>query len=1287
MTAPAQTLKPGDAVGKGYVVERFLGGGGMGQVYLARDTLLNRQVAVKILHSAVAAHPEADARFQHEAQAMSRVVHPNVVGIHAFGGFTTADGTEARFLVMEYVEGHSLEQALLQGPLPLREVLTLTRQIASGLAEAHALGIVHRDIKPGNILLRPLASGSLLAKVVDFGLARTMRQEGGRGDDTLAGTPAYMSPEQIQRLPLDGRADLYALAVVVYQMLTGQQPFWRQTIQDVLVAQLREAPPSLREFGPASGLPPQLEREVLRALAKSPDQRHASVVAFAEALEQAAELAVELTPDSVSCPGCGLVSRDGGGFCQRCGGALPRAVCVTCGARRDGERYRCGDCGASLLERSSSANSLHSGLRMASAVVLVARLSSPVRDVTAQAEFASSFIAAVEREGGRPVALLGSESIALFGVGGSRDDEIGHAVDAALALQATGQGRSWTLDGEGDLQIGVETGLVGSRGIGVTWGLAIVGGETVDAARRAAIRAPAGAVVVGDAAWRETRALFDVRISDDVRVVMRRRDPNEAPQAANGLAQQPLLGRMPAWQQLDALATEVRAGQRLRCVMVQGPEAAGKSRLLAEWCARQSGWQVDMARCGRHGATVAYEPFLEVLRQHIGPAAEASFDTTASVPHLPELDIDPVRAPRRATSLARLLGWHRSEPGVAVRPASDTEVQALFEAYLAFLTGACAKQPLVLVIDDCHRADAGSLELLRQISRNCRDMPLLLLLVARSGHSEPLTTALDLTPEWLTQIELTPLSIDDCQALTVGLLSGQTVAAPLLELVHRFADGWPGRVEDAIDTLRLEDALVCSGRVCSVADGAAAMLERSERDRLMRRVGRLAPAERVLLDSLAVAGEDAPEGILSAMLEAEVSRRDLDTLQQAGLVAAGRGARFGDFAGWRLRHEGAGPLLLEAMPRAACAALHDRAANWLIGWSGSHPAGLDGTIGRHLVAAGRPGDAFPHLLRSAESAMRAFANRDAFAIFGQAATAAEAWCQATPADPAAQEARLRALVRQAELGLRVGELATALEAASAAVVQANTGADRALWRARALSLRGQILDASQRSEEALAVLREAIATCAGVVGAHGTSTLASSLLAMALMRLKRYDEVEAVAREALVPPPQGAGSLGLGDFDDRLGTARMRTWLGHIASLRGQHATARDHYGSAKATFLELKDDVLAAMIDISLANLAYRAGDRREAEAMYRAASANCQGNDDLVGTATAEANLASVLLDDGRPSEALEALALAERLQRRSGRADSLPEIFRLQRLARGQLEVVDAGSAGDSAQIDRG
>ncbi|MBI5610625.1 MAG: protein kinase [Deltaproteobacteria bacterium] len=750
MPTATPILAPGATLGDGYVVERSLGGGGMGQVYLARDLRLDRLVAIKLLHAEIAASDEAEARFRREARALSRVLHPNVVGIHAFGRHA-----ETWYLVMEYVEGRSLEAMLQEGALTVEVAVDLTRQIAAGLAEAHALGIVHRDIKPGNVLLRTLATGALLAKVADFGLARSMVSSDSNvvtRDTAILGTPAYMAPEQIQAQKVDGRADLYALAVMFYQMLTGHLPYQRETMQAMLIAHLIDEPPPLTPEQ-ARSIPAAVDRELRRALSKRPEDRHASVTEFALALDRAlGRTTWSGDGESSHCPGCGN-SATGGGFCVHCGSAVPAEHCTACGTERAGERYDCEVCGASLLQGPSSSSSVLGSLRPSSAALLLARLG----DVQGAqlAELAETFVTAVAREGGRTLALIGADAVAVFGLGGMREGDTARAVDAALAMTARHPATSTA-----SLRAVVDVGALVSRGTGITWGMALLAGEVVERARAACQKAPPGTVVVGDAAWRDCRGLFEVRSDGRQRQVLRRRDALQAlGDYMNRDPARPFVGRAAELAVAQRACRRVRRDQGLLTVAVVGPSEVGKSRMLGELLRRlettDDRWRFELIRCSPLSVPSGWQPLAGLVRD----AVVSTEDETVAlrVSRLPGIqEDDSERSARRAQALLRMLGMDDSEAAEAQapRPASDAELAAAFEAWVAVVRGLCRQQPMALVVEDLQYAKPMLLQLLAHLARSCADLPLALILPLRPDRADPVLQALQLPPSRVVTVEL-----------------------------------------------------------------------------------------------------------------------------------------------------------------------------------------------------------------------------------------------------------------------------------------------------------------------------------------------------------------------------------------------------------------------------------------------------------------------------------------------------------------------------------------------------
>ncbi|MEI6246665.1 MAG: serine/threonine-protein kinase, partial [Acidobacteriota bacterium] len=258
-----------------YEIVAPLGAGGMGEVYRAKDTKLNRDVAIKVLPESFALDADRVARFTREAQVLASLNHPNIAQIY---GIEEQGSTRA--LVMELVEGEDLSAHISRGAIALPDALPIAKQIADALEAAHEQGIVHRDLKPQNIKVR--ADGTV--KVLDFGLARTLDTGLGTRDShnsptmttpamtaagMIMGTAAYMSPEQARGRAVDRRADIWAFGCVLYEMLAGRPAFHRETVTDTLSAILRDDP----EWAPLANVPPRIDQLLRRCLEKDAKQR------------------------------------------------------------------------------------------------------------------------------------------------------------------------------------------------------------------------------------------------------------------------------------------------------------------------------------------------------------------------------------------------------------------------------------------------------------------------------------------------------------------------------------------------------------------------------------------------------------------------------------------------------------------------------------------------------------------------------------------------------------------------------------------------------------------------------------------------------------------------------------------------------------------------------------------------------------------------------------------------------------------------------------------------------
>lgn len=344
----------GKTLNGGFQILELIGVGGMGRVYRAEQKVLGRTVAVKVIHPHLSGDESASARFITEARAISRLNHPNSVSIIDFG---KKDGQ--LYIVMEFLRGRDLARVAYEdGPLAFPRIIDVLVQVLAALAEAHHLGIIHRDLKPENIVLQPLRTGGDFVKVVDFGLAKIKEANAGPGitmPGIVCGTPDYMAPEQGRGDPLDGRIDLYACGVILYQLLTGRLPYEAESPTRVVLMHMTMPLPNPAQLAPERNIPPALIEVTRKALEKEASNRYQTAAEFADGLRRALALIrgdVFVPPPPASEPGM---------------------ACPKCGAQVARQQKFCGECGtrvaaAQQASRSPSKANAHaaSGSRYAS---------------------------------------------------------------------------------------------------------------------------------------------------------------------------------------------------------------------------------------------------------------------------------------------------------------------------------------------------------------------------------------------------------------------------------------------------------------------------------------------------------------------------------------------------------------------------------------------------------------------------------------------------------------------------------------------------------------------------------------------------------------------------------------------------------------------------------------------------------------------------------------------------------------------------------------------------------
>ncbi|MCG8554245.1 MAG: serine/threonine protein kinase [Proteobacteria bacterium] len=283
----ADSLLGKEVAGQFRITSR-IGTGGMGSVYLAQQPSMNREVAIKVLHSKYAARADVSARFRREARAMSQLSHPHTARVFLFGELDNG----CAYFVMEYLKGRNLAQVVrAEGPMGPERALNIMVQVCGALDEAHKLGIIHRDLKPENIFLTQQGGIRDYPKVLDFGLAKVTQKQM-RPDSIILtkqgmvfGTPEFMSPEQAQGKELDARSDIYALGMILYELLTGRLPFDARNALEFMKAQVTSEPIRLNDRSKSKQFSAQLETAIMKALEKDAGKRYPTAAEFGLALK------------------------------------------------------------------------------------------------------------------------------------------------------------------------------------------------------------------------------------------------------------------------------------------------------------------------------------------------------------------------------------------------------------------------------------------------------------------------------------------------------------------------------------------------------------------------------------------------------------------------------------------------------------------------------------------------------------------------------------------------------------------------------------------------------------------------------------------------------------------------------------------------------------------------------------------------------------------------------------------------------------------------------------------
>ncbi|MCH7839504.1 MAG: tetratricopeptide repeat protein, partial [Planctomycetes bacterium] len=805
------------------------GGGGMGVVYKARDTRLGRTVALKFLSAHLLSDREARARFVVEAQAAASLDHPNLCTIHEIG-----EADDGRMhIAMAYYEGETLQRRIGRGQIGVADALGITAQISRGLARAAEQGIIHRDIKPGNVMLT--VDGTV--KIVDFGLAKMMGGDLTRTGARM-GTVSYMSPEQTRGDTVDQRTDVWSIGVVLYEMLSGKRPFRGGSDQAIIHSILHDTPVPLDEAVP--GLPPSVTALVERAMHKDPVRRYPDAASLLKDVER-----LIADPESRS------------------------PMDSTPSLPPEGERRLI----TVLAFAISGFERLLDTLEPEAVDEELAQLRARVQGV-------------VEDYGGVLNEFSEDQMIALFGVPVTHEDDALRAVRAALEIT-----KAHGVDRGIELRCAVGSGNVAIQATEAGERRYRVGGTVGRDVARLAAAAASGEILVSAELSRTVVPFVDTE--ERAPVTLSSDGPPVTPLAVLGESEADsrldasMPGRLTRFVgRKDELSTLMRALEGAnsgagRVVSVLGDAGVGKSRLLHEFRSSLADDSIRyvQGRCHANGSLTPFLPFIECVKAMLGTARSQEeqahdhvVERTRSLASELEIYI-PV--------LLHLLSIESDEYRLPDYLAGEDLRATVAEALVSLFTLGSRGQPLVMLLEDWHWSDGGSSDVLDQLAEMVSAYPLLVVVTAR-----PELDAQRPSPRGQIHLDLAPLDPTSAVEVMRASLGGARVPVELAERIGEKTGGNPFFIEELCRTLLETGALVISEGEAQLASGIERLVIPDTVEAVLKsRLDRLDPEAREVLRCAAVIG---PQFGLKLLKKVVPSRSRLEgslgTLRDAGLI-------------------------------------------------------------------------------------------------------------------------------------------------------------------------------------------------------------------------------------------------------------------------------------------------------------------------------------------------------------------------------------------------------------------
>jgi serine/threonine protein kinase/tetratricopeptide (TPR) repeat protein len=1222
-----------------YEITEEIGKGGMATVYRAYQPSMDRHVAIKVIRGSMLGDALGRDRFQREARVVAKLEHPHLLPVYDFDG-----EHDPPFIVMRFLEGGTLKQVMEAGPLPPSELIYTLRQVAQALDYAHRQGVVHRDLKPSNIMIDK--EGNVF--VADFGIARVSdapRDLTGTG--MVVGTPGYMSPEQARgRADVDGRADVYSLGVIVFEMLAGRGPFERESPLDELMAHIQEAPPDVRQFNPS--LPKAVSAVLERALSKEPERRQATAGDLIDAL------AAALRTESNGAPSQ-LRTRTQSFAAQQLA-ALQQAA----------EEART----PSDVQRQMTA--LYMDVTDYAELLYQAEEAETVRTEVDRLWLAFQGIA--EATGGRLESRTGEAGLLLWGREETHESDPEQSIHAGLRMREAVRKVAATRWGESEEPLPFKAALFTGPVLLTREadGSNSVSGTAITLAGRLKESAPPGEILVAHDTYTHVRGVFDVRQLPPVRMrgrnepvevyVILRARPRAFRQQARGIEgiETKMIGREPELKVLqDAMGLTIE-DRETQVVTVVGEAGVGKSRLLYEF----TNWVDLMEEKLWFFEARATQP--SMLQPYSLTRDLFSF-------RFKILDNDPLsvvhekfeagiagfldgRGQQVAPLIGQLVGFDFSEsplvkPKLEHPEAFHQEALALLGEF--FLTAA-ETSPVFIQVEDIHWADDRSLDLLNSLARENTDIPLFIIYMARPE-------LYDRRPSWgegqgfHARINLQPLSRLDSRRLVRELLKKvDQVPTELRDLIIDRAEGNPFYMEELVKAL-IDDGVIVKGEDSWHIEKekfAAVRVPPTLVGVLQSRMDSFPPGQRTLLQRASVIGRvfwesgvvhlSAAEGVTAGAVGGM-----LEDLREREMVFKREESAFEGTAEYGFRHAILRDVVYETIVPSQRRHYHRLVAEWLTQAGRDRLEEYNPLIAEHYEGAEAFTEAAEHLRRVAARATSVGSLDDALRVLQRAI---------------GMLPEMQAELRM-KLQLQLGDA----YAIKGSYDEAVAALQPALETARRLG---------DRSVEAGALAQ--LGRVAGVF--RGDYPAGQAYFDEALPIARELQD-----REALVFITRQLGNIGnaMGDLEaarchleeslylareigDRASEVNALNSLGINAQTRDDLEVALRHFQQGLDLAAEIGDRNLRAMLTGNAAEIHLRQGDFATAKRLSERALAVAQeaANDSLVASARFWLGVSLMRLGDTQPArvhmdEALRMVAAA--------RADSalvyvLPEYARM-------------------------